>query len=1049
MAKRYSQKVRTFIHQTSLFPISLVIFLVIAGSVAYLGKKYTLSQSQQTSTTASPIDCSKTGINGGYLPGTDARGEAITLFSEMRNLKMGWYMGLMRSRAEGSVGAAINTIDLASQYSINVIIRICDASGIACDWDTDYNGYVSTLNEISDAVGGKDFWAVAGHNEPNGAEPRSADSERNFMMGVIQAKESGTLAANIHLLAPTMDLHYPGIEPRSFKAFLQGLGAENLERLDGVSGNAYDIGADTLSGRISEFNAFRGSRKMYITETSYGRPDSPGNFERFKTDYRQIASASSDVEAALFYRPKEFPGLALGDGIITHDQIKEVIEGCSQSNNVDFNDSNIISECVFNEPGYDSCETEGSLSMNRNVTVACNSSGELDCRAYPLTTNGVVYMDYMKFLSDPRYTYSNLDTNPYLDDTIPTKHFTMDYVNAFGFNQRADTNSIYDSSTGDTYYVDFTKAGDLPGMIFVMGPNHSLKARPAIKHGGALYIAPYGVLHDPFGSGKIARELLVDDPVDIDHELADVNSEHISYFAPIYTDDKRCEDEFDPIEGIIDHEGSKTWGQESVVEYRQVQFDLVNMIANSALANTIKDSACVKDEESRECLVGPDSISACNPCTDILDEETGEPTGDKECVNIKWDVPYPYEILNEDALVSCIRSQQLYYRYSYQADDEQTLRLPSGISLLDQYLRYLKLMTDDPICINTNVGGRAEIGGRVYDLLTDCSGFSSAAAFSIPNPGGGCTSDPPFDAAALGCTFNESLYPDAVGESTSYFHYLGVLPYIANYMATVENDPAVYDDLPYCADAVPDDVLCRCDEGQIDPFGAFVQGKQAVNDDLQCQAYANGTCSDMYEFLGPEFEIGGGGITGPCEVSFYLPFEGTHTLTQGWYSGPGYSHNGQAALDFGGVFPALASAEGRILRINRDGYVCVDKNPAPYGDGIDDNTGVACKDVPANYVTIAHDQYGVITHYLHFSSISADLQEGQIVPAGKFLGTTGTTGWSTGNHLHFHVSSMAGCSSGYCWADYANYCFVEYPTTNWADPTLIQQSFTSQNTRVD
>ncbi|NLZ45268.1 MAG: peptidoglycan DD-metalloendopeptidase family protein [Clostridiales bacterium] len=53
-----------------------------------------------------------------------------------------------------------------------------------------------------------------------------------------------------------------------------------------------------------------------------------------------------------------------------------------------------------------------------------------------------------------------------------------------------------------------------------------------------------------------------------------------------------------------------------------------------------------------------------------------------------------------------------------------------------------------------------------------------------------------------------------------------------------------------------------------------------------------------------------------------------------------------------------------------------------------------------NYVTVDHGD-GIITGYAHMSSISAKV--GDTVSQGDVLGTVGTTGYSTGNHLHFSV----------------------------------------------
>jgi murein DD-endopeptidase MepM/ murein hydrolase activator NlpD len=53
-----------------------------------------------------------------------------------------------------------------------------------------------------------------------------------------------------------------------------------------------------------------------------------------------------------------------------------------------------------------------------------------------------------------------------------------------------------------------------------------------------------------------------------------------------------------------------------------------------------------------------------------------------------------------------------------------------------------------------------------------------------------------------------------------------------------------------------------------------------------------------------------------------------------------------------------------------------------------------------NLVTVRHDN-GFETRYAHLSQV--DVKVGDVVPAGAELGKVGTTGYSTGPHLHFEV----------------------------------------------
>lgn len=55
-----------------------------------------------------------------------------------------------------------------------------------------------------------------------------------------------------------------------------------------------------------------------------------------------------------------------------------------------------------------------------------------------------------------------------------------------------------------------------------------------------------------------------------------------------------------------------------------------------------------------------------------------------------------------------------------------------------------------------------------------------------------------------------------------------------------------------------------------------------------------------------------------------------------------------------------------------------------------------------NYVSVQHDD-GIRTIYAHLESINKDLKKGQRIEAGQILGIEGTTGFSTGIHLHIEA----------------------------------------------
>ncbi|MTD38663.1 peptidoglycan DD-metalloendopeptidase family protein [Erwinia sp. CPCC 100877] len=90
----------------------------------------------------------------------------------------------------------------------------------------------------------------------------------------------------------------------------------------------------------------------------------------------------------------------------------------------------------------------------------------------------------------------------------------------------------------------------------------------------------------------------------------------------------------------------------------------------------------------------------------------------------------------------------------------------------------------------------------------------------------------------------------------------------------------------------------------------------------------------------------------------------------------GTFHDG---IDFGGASgtPIMAARSGEVVSANYSGMA-------------------------GNHVVIKHDN-GYYSYYLHMSSLS--VAAGQSVSAGQLLGGMGTTGNSTGVHLHFSIST--------------------------------------------
>jgi murein DD-endopeptidase MepM/ murein hydrolase activator NlpD len=112
-------------------------------------------------------------------------------------------------------------------------------------------------------------------------------------------------------------------------------------------------------------------------------------------------------------------------------------------------------------------------------------------------------------------------------------------------------------------------------------------------------------------------------------------------------------------------------------------------------------------------------------------------------------------------------------------------------------------------------------------------------------------------------------------------------------------------------------------------------------------------------------------------------------VTQG-YNGK-FSHTGsnQYAIDW-------QMPEGTLVRAARGGVVVRAKD--------DSNKGGASMDYDRfnNYVLIRHSD-GTLGHYCHLQKGGCLVKVGQTVAAGDFIAHSGSTGFSSGPHLHFCV----------------------------------------------
>jgi murein DD-endopeptidase MepM/ murein hydrolase activator NlpD len=144
-------------------------------------------------------------------------------------------------------------------------------------------------------------------------------------------------------------------------------------------------------------------------------------------------------------------------------------------------------------------------------------------------------------------------------------------------------------------------------------------------------------------------------------------------------------------------------------------------------------------------------------------------------------------------------------------------------------------------------------------------------------------------------------------------------------------------------------------------------------------------------------------------------------------------YNNHAGIDYGtGTDPIYAAHDGKISFYGKQTYTC---NNETVCDGKDSCT------VSGNMVKIKKLNTEYETTYVHLSSLLKDPDDstkyywkvGDKVQAGDRLGYSGTTGCSTGNHLHFSINENTD------------------PFGKWGDAGNIKESFwvSSNNVNTD
>lgn len=131
-------------------------------------------------------------------------------------------------------------------------------------------------------------------------------------------------------------------------------------------------------------------------------------------------------------------------------------------------------------------------------------------------------------------------------------------------------------------------------------------------------------------------------------------------------------------------------------------------------------------------------------------------------------------------------------------------------------------------------------------------------------------------------------------------------------------------------------------------------------------------------------------IPEPSEQPYVWPTPNYYYITSYYGEREGLQHRG---IDVGD-----ADIDGADVVAVRDGIVISVNNSCEHNYGKDGSCG--CGGDFGNYVIISHDgTYSTIYAHMAYTTVSV----GDYVQQGQKIGAVGSTGWSTGPHLHFEL----------------------------------------------
>ena len=145
-------------------------------------------------------------------------------------------------------------------------------------------------------------------------------------------------------------------------------------------------------------------------------------------------------------------------------------------------------------------------------------------------------------------------------------------------------------------------------------------------------------------------------------------------------------------------------------------------------------------------------------------------------------------------------------------------------------------------------------------------------------------------------------------------------------------------------------------------------------------------------------------------TGFQWPVNGYFTVSAHYKSNDAVHKGKHNGMDIAG-----GGIAGQPIRAVADGYVTLVYNGCKHNYK---KSGNCCGNGYGNYCTVNHGEMTIngksanyVAYYAHASTII--VKNGQKVKQGDILGYVGTTGWSTGYHLHFGILKNGGWINPY------------------------------------